>query len=810
MAVINPKQLRISVPQEVNSMLEKSLKHGEGWIVSKMHDRDENKEFYVLPGLYIRNLSEANITDETAGKLDNGLNSGSITYVVYPNDRRNGFIPIVFDKDTKFYFEEQLQELFESDQVLWYLYKVPVDVDSDNNERVGAEMIRDTKGSNEPITIDYDEIESKLRQYGRVNADTRDEMFDTSVEEADRKNKELEEQLLNEKKDYLDFKQNVDKKSIDQRVEDIEQNVDDDDDHQEEDNTENVDSEETVDDDLNEEPPEMDENQTLAGLFDDVIVPEDENESIESENLGSLDMFDETDNDNLDDNDTTDNETIKTDETYDKYKNQPEDLQKLLDKIRLPRFETFVGKHLEDETRDQINHSIATFNSSIEALENNIKDKAITLYESDMNDSYKIVKEYLDTEKGDSFVRERYKAIEDEINQLREDAKQKSQDYLQELEDDFNNRQYEAYKAEILAQLPQKFKDEYYGERVLLPSEDFEMKQNEEAETKAREIRNDFDDWRANLEETTITADQQRAINHVKSTVNNDIQESMNQLEEYRVKLEKEKNTLQSQDHAKRMAKEFEDRLKEESVQNVLAAIEAQYGPQIAEQAKNLKSLKEKQEKEKESYELNEQKLKHEYQLKEEELKRKTEALNKESMDLERKRQLMEEQQQRQLYQQPIVQPQYQKQEPVKEVETQKSDNTSSKEKAKGFGEKKLTLGQRIATGVFGGLLLLGFGGFAGYEIYDLGHHDYATQEQKLQQQVNNDNTNKSTNNSNDSSDSLPYLNDGNVSVPKDNYSKGDKIEYKDKQYDIESVTKDRLEVKDSNGKEYQVPIKDE
>ena len=33
-----------------------------------------------------------------------------------------------------------------------------------------------------------------------------------------------------------------------------------------------------------------------------------------------------------------------------------------------------------------------------------------------------------------------------------------------------------------------------------------------------------FDDWHANLEETTITADQQRAINHVKSTVNNDIQ----------------------------------------------------------------------------------------------------------------------------------------------------------------------------------------------------------------------------------------------------------------------------------------------
>ena len=98
MAVINPKQLKISVPDTVNSILERSLKNGEGWVVSKTYDKEKDMSFYLLPGLYIRNLSGANLTDETSGKLDNGLNSGAIQYVIYPGDRRAGYIPILFDR----------------------------------------------------------------------------------------------------------------------------------------------------------------------------------------------------------------------------------------------------------------------------------------------------------------------------------------------------------------------------------------------------------------------------------------------------------------------------------------------------------------------------------------------------------------------------------------------------------------------------------------------------------------------------------------------------------------------------------------
>ena len=71
-----------------------------------------------------------------------------------------------------------------------------------------------------------------------------------------------------------------------------------------------------------------------------------------------------------------------------------------------------------------------------------LKDKAITLYESDMNDSYKIVKEYLDTEKAIHLFVNDIKQLKMKLTNCVKDAKQKSQDYLQELEDDFNNRQY--------------------------------------------------------------------------------------------------------------------------------------------------------------------------------------------------------------------------------------------------------------------------------------------------------------------------------------------------------------------------------
>lgn len=809
MAVINPKQLKVSEPHSVKSMLEKSLKLGEGWVVSKMYDSDKGAWFYLLPGLYIRNLSEANLTDETAGKLDNGLNSGSIQYVVYPNDRRSGFIPIVFNRDTQFYFEEQLSELLRSNEINWYIFKVPVDVDADNNERIGSEMIKDVKNDNEPIVVDYGDIETTLRKYGRVDEDKRDEMFDSSIEEKERKEKELEKAAANEKKDHVEIEQNVNKQAADERIENIQQNVDLDEPEQKE---EENNDDDIIDSNLEDTPPELDNNDTLAGLFDgqDVITPE-VNEAIETENVGSLDMFDEPeDNDEIifedDSNKEEQSKGISKDESYEQYKNHPEELQKVLDRIRLPRFEPFVGEHLSDETREQMNHYIDNINNNIQSLENNIKDKTIALYENDMTNSYETVKDHLDPEKGDDFVRERYQTIQKQIEDYHEKARQESEKYQQQLEDDFYGPQYEAYKAEILASLPQKFKDEFYGERVVLPSEDFKDKQKEEAENKEREVRNEFDDWRSNLESTAITTDQERAINHIKTNANSDIEDAMNQINTYRQELEKQKHTLMSHDLAQKSADAFRKDLEKEAVQQVIKRIEEQYGPDIAQQAKENAEIKQKLREEREKNESLSEQTKHERQLEQEKLERERRQIQDEKERLERQRRDFEEKQ-RQISQnqQAVV---YPSQQPVIQQAPQPTENNGEQqgEKLKGVGDKKLTTGKKVAAGSIGGLMILGIGAFAGYEVYDMGSHDYAGKEEQLQKQEQHQT--KEANISKQSSDDTPYLGDGNVSIPKDNYAKGDKLEYEDKKYDVEDVSKNVLKVKGPNGDEFQVPIK--
>ena len=98
-------------------------------------------------------------------------------------------------------------------------------------------------------------------------------------------------------------------------------------------------------------------------------------------------------------------------------------------------------------------------------------------------------------------------------------------------------------------------------------------------------------------------------------------------------------------------------------------------------------------------------------------------------------------------------------------------------------------------------MILVGGGVYAGHELYDMGSHDYAGKEEKVKQQQQADVVKQS-------SDDTPYLDDGNVSVPKDDYAKGDQLKYQDKKYDVENVSKNMLKIKAPNGDEFQVPIK--
>lgn len=825
MAVINPKQLKISVPHGVNNMLEKSLKDGEGHIVSKMYDDQLGKSFYVLPGLYARNISEANLSDEIAGRLDNGLASNSIKYVVYPNDRRNGYIPIVLDRDTRFYFEEQLHELLTNGKLNWYLFKVPTDTDSDNNERAGAEMIFESKEDNQPLELRYEDIEKYLRSYGKVNDNKSSDMFDEDVEREEREQKALEQQQKEQEIDRLDIKQNVNSDIENKDVSSIKQNVDEEsfDDSEQEDTDESNQNEENEtendnNDVINDEYQDVPStnSDTLAGIFDTPSSTEstEQDDVFDSPNdttiTDNLDMFDSPSSNNetnksQDDfveKNSNNTESIETDESFDKYKDHPKELQELLDKIKLPKFEPFTAENLSEESRNEINYAVDNINKKIEAQENNIKDKIIETYESDMNLSYETTKQQLDVLNGKEFVQKRYKELQELINQYENEATLSSEKKLKELEDDFFNRQFEEYKAQILAELPQKFKDEFYGERVLLPNEEFKEEQLKIAGDKSQTARDEFDDWKNNVEMTALTTDKARAINHVKRIFNDEHKAFINNdVMSYKKDLEKQKYQLLTRDRVNENAKRFENRLENESIQKIMDQIAKKYGVQAADQESQISKFKKQLDQEREKYESEREREKHEIKLREERLDRENSELERRKAELDREKNNLHQQS---IYQQPVV--------PIQSVSRQSEDQTTTETASKEHGEeKKEKKSSKLKNSIYGCIAaigLLGIGGYIGHDISE--NNDNEPQQQQTQQA--NTSTNEQNNDSSKSTDTneqTPYLDDGNVSVPKNDYVKGDKLQYKDKEYNIEKVSDSTLNVKDPDGKEFRVPIKE-
>ena len=826
MAVINTKQLRISVPHGVNSMLEKSLKDGEGHIVSKMYDEKLGKSFYVLPGLYARNISEANLSDETAGRLDNGLASNSIKYVVYPNDRRNGYIPIVLDRDTRFYFEEQLHDLLTNGRLNWYLFKVPTDTDSDNNERAGSEMIYESKEDNQPLEIRYEDIEKYLRSYGKVNDNKSSNMFDEDIEREEREQKALEQQQKEQEIDRLDIKQNVNSDIENKDVSSIKQNVDEEsfDDSEQDDTDSTNQNEKTENDDndmINDEYQDVSStnSDTLAGIFDTPSSTEstestEQNDvfdtSIDTNVTDSLDMFDTPTSDNESDKlqkesvetSDNDNESIKTDESFDKYKNHPKELQELLDKIKLPKFEPFTAENLSEESRNEINYAVDNINKKIEAQENNIKDKVIENYESDMNLSYETTKQQLDVLNGKEFVQTRYKELQELINQYENEATLSSEKKLKELEDDFFNRQFEEYKAQILAELPQKFKDEFYGERVLLPSEEFKDEQLKIAGNKSQTARDEFDDWKNNVEITALTTDKARAINHVKRIVNDEHKAFINNdIMSYKKDLEKQKYQLLTRDRINENAKRFENRLEEESLQKITKQIAERYGIQAADQESQISKFKKQLDQEREKYESEREKEKHEIKLQKERLDRENSELERRKAELDREKNNFH---QHSVYQQPVVPMQSVSQQP----ENQTNTETASKEQDEEKTKKKPSKLKNGIIGCLAALGLLGVGGYVGHDISE-NNNDDQQQQQTQQTDTSSNDQNNNSNKTDNTNEKTPYLDDGNVSVPKNDYVEGDKLQYKDKEYDIEKVSDSTLNVKDSDGNKFRVPVKE-
>src|SRR5699024_3438688 len=131
------------------------------------------------------NLAEAGLEEETLGRLRSALDSDNVLYAIFPEDRRNGYLPLVLNQNTRVYLEKNIPELFTNDYINWYLYKLPGDIDVDDNQRSGSKLVVDPDSGRkeEPIVVTYNEIAPKLQELAGiyVQDDELSDGFDSEV-----------------------------------------------------------------------------------------------------------------------------------------------------------------------------------------------------------------------------------------------------------------------------------------------------------------------------------------------------------------------------------------------------------------------------------------------------------------------------------------------------------------------------------------------------------------------------------------------------------------------------------------------------
>jgi hypothetical protein len=71
----------------------------------------------------------------------------------------------VLNKKTRA-FLETIPELITNTEVDWYLYKLPGDIDPDNNERRGSEFVKDS--NEKEIKLRYEEVADHIANSGFV------------------------------------------------------------------------------------------------------------------------------------------------------------------------------------------------------------------------------------------------------------------------------------------------------------------------------------------------------------------------------------------------------------------------------------------------------------------------------------------------------------------------------------------------------------------------------------------------------------------------------------------------------------------
>lgn len=777
MAIFDVKSLQPSEPVSLYSTLKTHIELGESEATSLLEAKDG--KFYLLGGLDVENLNESGLSEETVGRLMNALETDKIRYALFSRDQRQNQLPLILDKKSREYITYELPELLNNQYIRWYMFKLPTNIDPDDNEKEGSLYVLDEH--EKPLTIEFKDIQNYIEEHGYVNKDdSEDEAFldEMGMEEDTNEQKEDDsvdhsfdnELALGVVSDDHKYEASDDTDTTD--VEDLTTASDEDDDAFDAFfNTGNESSNETDEDTSVQEPEIEDSNDNPLGL--------DEADLVNDDDLANMD-------------DTTQavdvNGELLLDESGEAFNEIPELLQRVLDSIHLPRIKPYKTTGIYGEQKEQINDEIDTYNNRILERENSIKNKIVQSYQHRLNDSYETITSKLDIETGDEVVKAKYQAIQEAKAQADQAAEEEINQEQARLIEDFKGPKYEAYKERILAELPQKFEDEYYAEYVALPLESFKEDVDNKTLSKKADIDEEFYEWKDGLKKAALTNDQKRSVSKVSHEVEPMINEARKEISSFQKTTSDKLNELIAlaiQERANESAKEA---LKKEMAEQMASDAIKEKEEALSKEKAKMEDSKQETSSKITQLENELDSLRRQEQAEKEDKERKLSNLEEENQKLRRERMQLEDSFRNQS-QQPMYQPSTQQpvQDSQSDVNNQTQVTNDSKElqaeKTKKRGNKGFGFG--VLGGAVGAIVLCGSILFGTGVMND---DDSQSNNQSQPQQTEQQTTTNTSSESNDGS-----------KLPADDYKEGNVLKGVETDGKKEDLVIDKVNKEDSN-----------
>lgn len=519
MSEFNIKAIRPSVPQQIYEELNQCVAFGDRHVTARTeHDGQTG---YLLGGLLVKDILETSLSEDTIGKLSNALDNDNVRYALFPNDIRLGQLPLILTDGVRNYIKSNLPELIESKNVHWRVFFLPDNIDPDDNEMACSEVLVE---NNEPISLDFNELETYFHDHGEVLSQTDEDMFDDSVENPTDSNENTPVSKADDDVDHLDDDNDlpdVNSSSFDFSEDEIEaaqgtfssndteeneKKVNKNEDKEASDSAVNISS--TEQNPLNNLSEEDEENPLFETQVHETLKETNSTNAKPSNETNKATM----ENDSEDTNELDDMDDFIDNQDGLEHMAIPNHFKEMLDTIYIGQFNDFPKDNVYKDTSELMRKEIKNANEMIKSYNQDIKRGAIMIYEKYMDKSYKSLKAATDSENGNKEIQNRRFAMEREIQSINQERNNLVDKRKKELEEYFFGERLEEFKQQILSTLRQKHIDENYENEVDKPLAKYENKIKPDYDERVVIARDQFNTWVQNIEETAKTRDQNQAI----------------------------------------------------------------------------------------------------------------------------------------------------------------------------------------------------------------------------------------------------------------------------------------------------------